>query len=60
MDHQQFFPADENLTAAFGDSFNDIDMLKYATRTLYDELAIALKVPRDKVEDKIFSMMKGY
>ena len=23
MDHQQFFPADENLTAAFGDSFND-------------------------------------
>lgn len=55
--HFYYHPEEIDTPVKFGPA--DIDMLKYATRTLYDELAIALKIPREKVEEKIFGMMKG-
>ena len=36
----------------------DVDMLKYATRTLYDELSIALKMDREEVEEYIIQEIK--
>lgn len=36
----------------------DIDMLKYATRTLYDELSVALKIPRDQIEGYVLEQIK--
>ena len=35
----------------------DVDMLKFASRTLYDELALSLKVNRDKVEELLLSKL---
>lgn len=36
----------------------DVDMLKYASRTLFDELALSLEIERDQVEEYIFNEMK--
>lgn len=36
----------------------DVEMLKYATRTLYDELAIALEMDRAEVEEYIVNQIK--
>ena len=50
-------PEEIDVPVKFGPA--DIDMLKYATRTLYDELAISLEMDREKVEEYIINMMKG-
>ena len=36
----------------------DVDMLKYANRTLYDELALSLELPRDQVEEYVIQEIK--
>lgn len=49
-------PEEVETPVKFGPA--DIEMLKYATRTLYDELAIALDVERDKVEEVVIQKIK--
>ena len=36
----------------------DVDMLKYASRTLFDELALSLDIPRDQIEEHIFKEVR--
>ena len=49
-------PEEVDTPVKFGPA--DIDMLKYANRALYDELAISLQVPRDEVEEVVMQMVK--
>ena len=37
----------------------DVEMLKYATRTLYDELAISLEMKREDVEEYVINQIKS-
>jgi len=49
-------PEEVDTPVKFGPA--DVDMLKYAARTLYDELAVSLKMDRDKVEEYIIKELK--
>lgn len=50
-------PEELDTPVKFGPA--DIDMLKYATRTLYDELAVSLSIPREEVEVVIIKKLRG-
>ena len=50
-------PEEANTPVKFGPA--DVDMLKYAARTIFDELAISLKIDRDKVEEHIYALLKS-
>ncbi|MCR4879493.1 MAG: hypothetical protein K5906_00850 [Bacilli bacterium] len=49
-------PDEVDTPVKFGPA--DVDMLKYAARTMFDELALALNIDRDKVEEDIYKKMK--
>ena len=49
-------PEEVDTPVKFGPA--DVDMLKYANRTLYDELAISLKMDRSKVEEHVIKQIK--
>ncbi len=49
-------PEEVDTPVKFGPA--DVDMLKYAARTMFDELALALKIDREEVEEIIYKMMK--
>ena len=50
-------PEEVNTPVKFGPA--DVDMLKYAARTMFDELSISLKIDRDKVEEHIYVLIKS-
>lgn len=50
-------PEEVETPVKFGPA--DVDMLKYASRTLYDELSIALKIDRSEVEAYIVKKIKA-
>ena len=51
-------PEEIDMPVKFGPA--DVEMLKNANRTLFDELAIALNIGRDQVEEHVISIMKQY
>ena len=49
-------PGEIDTPVKFGPA--DVEMLKHANRTLYDELAVALHVNRDEVEEVVMDMVR--
>ena len=50
-------PEEVDTPVKFGPA--DVDMLKYAAKTMFDELALSLKIDRDKVEEHIYLLLKN-
>lgn len=50
-------PEEVDTPVKFGPA--DVDMLKYAAKTMFDELSLSLKIDRDKVEDHIYLLLKN-
>ena len=50
-------PGEVDTPVKFGPA--DVDMLKYAARTMFDELALSLDIERDKVEEYIYQLLKS-
>ena len=50
-------PEEVDTPVKFGPA--DVDMLKYAAKTMFDELALSLKIDRDKVEEHIYILLKN-
>ena len=50
-------PEEVDTPVKFGPA--DVDMLKYAAKTMFDELALSLKIDRDKVEEHIYILIKN-
>ena len=50
-------PEEVDTPVKFGPA--DVDMLKYAAKTMFDELALSLKIDRDKVEEHIYILLKA-
>ena len=49
-------PEEVDTPVKFGPA--DVDMLKYAAKTMFDELSLSLKIDRDKVEEHIYLLLK--
>ena len=54
-----FFTHPEEIAVPVKFGPADVDMLKYATTTMYDELAITYNVSRDEVETMYLNKIKG-
>lgn len=50
-------PEEVDTPVKFGPA--DVDMLKYAAKTMFDELALSLKIDRDEVEEHIYLLLKN-
>ena len=50
-------PEEVDTPVKFGPA--DVDMLKYAAKTMFDELSLSLKIDRDKVEEHIYLLLKA-
>lgn len=50
-------PEEVDTPVKFGPA--DVDMLKYAAKTMFDELSLSLKIDRDKVEEHIYILLKN-
>ena len=50
-------PEEVDTPVKFGPA--DVDMLRYAAKTMFDELSLSLKIDRDQVEDHIYLLLKN-
>ena len=50
-------PEEAGTPVKFGPA--DVDMLRYAAKTMFDELSLALKIDRDEVEEYIYKLLKS-
>lgn len=50
-------PEEVDTPVKFGPA--DVDMLKYAAKTMFDELSLSLKIDREEVEDYTYKLLKS-